>query len=165
MTIDAGIGAELATRFRRESDWFVASRRGSIHVASVGTIGERAVDLLRALAVHLDPAVDVVLESLRDGAVWEGRLLALPDVREAIGRLRLPLAMYGGVELTLVTPEDQLTLTPELAIVIYARSDRWLFLLEGMGLVERAAAPPPVWRPSRLGLERVPPTGIRQAST
>lgn len=127
----------------------MASRDRGLHVAQIGTSGERAVDLVPALAFHLDPAVSVFIDNLRDATSFAGSQLPLPDVRETLGRLRLPLAMYGGVEVTLVTTEDQLTLTPELSLVIYARTDRWLFLLEGMGLVERLAPPPPVWMPSR----------------
>lgn len=148
--------ADVLSRFRRDTDWFVASKRDGIYVAQIGTVSERVVDLLPALALQLDPAVDLVIESLRDRLRWEGRSLALPDVREVIGRLRLPLAMYGGVEIALVTPDDQLTLTPELALVVYARTDRWFFLLEGMGLVERQTPPPPVWHFSRKALEPVP---------
>lgn len=147
--------ADVASRFRRDTDWFVVRKSGGIYVAQVGTIGERAVDLLPALAAHLDPAVDMVIESLRDRVVWQGTSLALPDVREVVGRLRLPLAMYGGVEIALVTPDDQITLTPELQLVVYARTDRWFYLLDGMGLVERDTPPPPVWTPSRRNLQPV----------
>src|SRR6476661_6805688 len=127
MSERADASADVQSRFRRDTDWFVVSRRSGLYVAQVGTVSERAVDLLPALALHLDPAVDVVIESLRDRMVWQGRSLPLPDVREVMGRLRLPLAMYGGVEIALVTPDDQLTLTPELAIVLYARTDRWFY--------------------------------------
>ncbi|HYW31332.1 MAG TPA: hypothetical protein VE869_07480, partial [Gemmatimonas sp.] len=121
----SGLTADVASRFRRDNDWFVAGKRGAFFVALVGTNSERAVDLLPALALHLDPAVDVFIESLRDRLSWQGTSLALPDVREVVGRLRLPLAMYGGVEVAIVTADDQLTLTPELQIVVYARTDRW----------------------------------------
>ncbi len=151
----ADASADVQSRFRRDTDWFVASRRSGLYVAQVGTVSERAVDLLPALALHLDPAVDLVMESLRDRKAWQGRSLPLPDVREVMGRLRLPLAMYGGVEIALVTPDDQLTLTPELAIVLYARTDRWFFVLEGRGLVERASLPAPVWNSSRSQLQPV----------
>lgn len=154
LDIEAGGTAE---RFGRSAEWFVASQDGDVHIARVGVIAERAVDLLHLLADQLDPAVDVVIESLRDGVKWSGDLLALPDVREAVGRLRLLLATYGGVELTIVTPDDQLTLTPELALVIYSRTDRWLFVLEGLGLKERATAPRGVWTLDRGALGAVPP--------
>jgi hypothetical protein len=147
--------ADVVSRFRRETDWFVVWKHGEYFGSLVGANSERVVDLLPALANHLDPAVDVFIENLRDRREWQGALLALPDVREVVGRLRLPLAMHGGVEVTIVTPDDQLTLTPELQIVIYARTDRWYFLLQGMGLVEREAPPPPVWMPSRAALQPV----------
>jgi hypothetical protein len=149
------ISTDVTSRFRRDTDWFVARKSGNFYVAQVGTIGERAVDLLPALALHLDPAVDLVIESLRDRLVWKGSSLALPDVREVVGRLRLPLAMYGGVEIALVTPDDQITLTPELQLVVYSRTDRWFYLLDGMGLVERSSPPLPVWTPSRRDLQPV----------
>jgi uncharacterized protein YbjT (DUF2867 family) len=53
-------------------------------------------------------------------------------------------------------PDDQLSLTPELLLVIYAHSDRWYFLLEGLGLAERAEAPMRVWTPSRSNLAPSP---------
>ena len=149
------MSADVAARFRRETDWFVARKASGFYVAQVGTVSERAVDLLPALALHLDPAVDMVIESLRDRLQWEGKSLALPDVREVIGRLRLPLAMYGGVEIALMSADDQLTLTPELQLVVYSRTDRWYFILDGMGLVERPAPPPAVWSPSRRRLQPV----------
>ena len=156
MTVDAD-GGSAAERYERTSEWFVASNDSGVHTARVGVIAERAVDLLHLLADQLDPAVDVVIESLRDGISWSGELLALPDVREAVGRLRLLLATYGGVEVTIVTPDDQLTLTAELALVIYSRTDRWLFLLDGLGVVERAAAPRAVWTLDRRALAPIAP--------
>jgi hypothetical protein len=32
--------------------------------------------------------------------------------------------------------DDQVTLTPDLELFVYARSDRWLYILQGKGLVE-----------------------------
>jgi len=144
------------TRFRSHTDWFVAGMQDDVHVAQVGTTGERAVDLLHALAFHLDPAVDMVIDSVRERKAWQGSFLALPDVRDAIGRLKLTLSTYGGVEISVFTPDDQLSLTPELSLVVYARTDRWLYLLEGMGLEERVVQPPSVWRASRNRLAPAP---------
>jgi len=132
-------------RFRRVQDWFMVRRRGAVHEVFAWANAERIVDVLHALAAQLDPAVDVCVESRRSGGVWQGELLPLPDVREALGRLQTPLATYGGVEFTVYTPDDQLTLTTSLALVIYARSDRWVYLLEGMGFEERHDAPTPAW--------------------
>jgi len=132
-------------RFRRVQDWFMVRRRGGVHELFAWANAERIVDVLHALTAQLDPAVDVCIESRRSGKSWQGELLPLPDVREVLGRLQTPLATYGGVECTVYTPDDQLTLTAALALVIYARSDRWVYLLEGMGFEERDDAPTPAW--------------------
>ncbi len=149
-----GAESEATRRFGRAPGWFVVTRSGPLTIARVGVTAERAVDLLHLLAVHLDPAVDVFIESLRDREEWRGELLALPDVREVVGRLRILLATYGGVEVTLVTADDQLSLTPELLVVLCSRTDRWLYLLDGLGLHERTSVPPAVWR---IGPESLAP--------
>jgi hypothetical protein len=71
--------------------------------------------------------------------------MPLPDVRDAVARLKVPLATYGGVEITLFTTEDQLTLTPQLELFIYSRSDRWVYLLTSMNLEERASLEDRLW--------------------
>jgi hypothetical protein len=136
-------------RFRMIGDWFVATRTQGLHSVRIGATAERSVDLLHALTAHLDSEVDIRMADVRSGRVWEGALLALHAVRDVVGRLRMPLASYGGVELTVFTAEDQLTITPELLLVIYARTDRWSFLLDGMGLIERQELPQADWVPSR----------------
>jgi len=150
------LGSDEAGRFRPVSDWFVASNDAGVYLARIGTTAERAVDLMHALTTHLDPAVDVVMSDVRSGTEWQGFDVPLQDLRDALGRLRFPLATYGGVEMTVFGPDDQLSLTPEMLLVIYARSDRWYFLLEGLGLAERAEAPVPVWAPSRSNLAPSP---------
>lgn len=144
-----------AYRFRGSDDWFMLERAPGLVTARVGASAERIVDLWHALLIHLAPAVDMRITDVRTGRVWAGAFCALPDVRETIGRLRLSLAAYGGVEVAVFTDSDQLTLTPEMLLVIYARTDRWAFLLDGMGVLERPAMPAPTWWPSRatLGVE------------
>jgi len=139
-------------RFRGGDDWFVMTRTPSVVTACVAAAAERVLDLWHALSVHLAPAVDVEMVDLRTGRAWSGAFCALPDVRDTMGRLRLSLAAYGGVEVSVFTDTDQLTLTPEMLLVIYARTDRWAFLLDNMGLVERAEMPRPTWMPSRAVL-------------
>jgi hypothetical protein len=145
-----------ARRFRPTSEWFVASRDRGVYVARIGTTAERALDLMQVLAAYLDPTVDVVIDDVRSGAEWLGVDVPLPALRDVLGRLRVPLATFGGVELTVIGPDDQLSLTPELLIVIYSRSDRWYFLLDGLGLRERAALPAPTWASSRSALKPSP---------
>lgn len=145
-----------AHRFRGGDDWFVCERNAQVVTARVGATVERVVDLWHALTSHLGPAVDVHIADVRTGRTWTGAFCALPEVRETIGRLRLSLAAYGGVEVSVFTDSDQLTLTPEMLLVIYARTDRWAFLLDSMGLVERGEMPAPTWMPSRATLRPVP---------
>ena len=71
--------------------------------------------------------------------------MALPDVRDAVARLKVPLSTYGGVEITLFSPEDQITLSPQLELFIYSRSDRWMYLLNSMNLEERASLEERMW--------------------
>lgn len=132
-------------RFRPVPDWYVSQDRGALHELFAWSNAERIVNVLHALTAHLDPAVDLTMQFGRDGVTWHGQLLPLPDVREALGRLQSPLATYGGVEVSVYTPDDQLTLTGALGLVIYARSDRWVHLLDGMGFAPRAVAPEPLW--------------------
>jgi hypothetical protein len=140
-------------RFRSDADDFTFVRAGEHYEARVATNAERAVDLLHALAEHLPPAVDVALEDVRGRRAWSGTDVALPDVREAIARLKVSLAVYGGVELAVYTSEDQLTLSPDLELYVYARTDRWLYVLQGKGLVETTTPAPESWRlrPDELG--------------
>jgi hypothetical protein len=137
------------SRFRGTDEWFVVVRQPELVAIRVFATAERIVDCWHALSLHLDPAVDVHIPDLRSSRRWSGGLLALPDVREAMGRLRLPLASCGGVELSLFTDSDQLTLTPEMLLVIYAHTDRWTYLLDGLGLLERPDMAVPVWLPTR----------------
>ena len=150
------VNRDESDRFRPPSDWFVTSRSDGVYVARIGVTSERAVDLLHALSVHLDPEVDVFLSDERSGTEWGGTDVPVSEFRDALGRMRFPLATYGGVEVTAVGPNDQLSLTSELQVVIYARSDRWYFLLDGLGLSERTELPAPSWTPSRSSLVSAP---------
>ena len=133
-------------RFRSGVDGFTFDKDGDHYEAYVGANAERVVDLFHTLSEQLGPAVDCAVSDLRSETSWHGETIALPDVRDAIARLKVPLATYGGVEFTLYTPDDQLTLTPQLELFIYSRTDKWLYLLQGKGLEERAALADRSWR-------------------
>ena len=128
--------ASVRGRFNRGSDGFTFLKEGDHYAAHVVTNAEQVVDLFHTLTEHLPPAVDVAIEDIRTRREWKGEHLALPDVREAIARLKVPLAGNGGVEISVYTPEDQLTLNGYLELFIYSRTDRWLYILEGKGLEE-----------------------------
>ena len=141
-------------RFRAGIDGFTFGKEGDHYVAHVVANAERIVDLFHALGEELPPAVDVALEDYRTSRIWEGRNVALPDVRDAIARLKVPLAAYGGVEFSVYSPEDQLTLNAHLELFIYARTDRWLYLLQGKGLQEQRMVRTRSWKLKR---EEFPP--------
>ena len=141
-------------RFRSGVDGFTFEKDGEHYEAYIAANAERVVDLFHALSEQLDPAVDVAITDFRSETTWNGDAVALPDVRDAVARLKVPLATYGGVEISLYTADDQLTLTPQLELFIYARSDRWLYLLQGKGLEERAALADRSWRAQ--GWDRAP---------
>ena len=137
--------ASVWRRFRSGADDFTFRQEGDHYEARVVANAERVVDLLHSLAEQLPPAVDVWIEDRREHVAWRGVAVALPDVRDAVARLKAPLAAYGGVELAVYTPDDQLTLTPDLELYIYSRSDRWLYLLQGKGLNEVTYGDPEAW--------------------
>ncbi len=141
--------ASIWRRFRVSADGFTFAQEGELYTAHVVANAERVVDLFYTLTEQLPPAVDIVLDDLRSGRSWKGEAVALPDVREAVARLKILLARYGGVELAIYTFDDQLTLNPHLELFIYARSDRWLYLLEGRGLEEQSRVHSRSWKTNR----------------
>ena len=141
--------AQIWQRFRPSNDGFTFSVEDGVYAAHVAANAERVVDLFHSLAEQLPPAVDVALEDRRSGRNWRGEALPLDDVREQIARLKVLLARYGGVEFTIFTSEDQITLTPYLELYVYARTDRWCYLLEGRGLEEQAVVHTKSWKQRR----------------
>jgi hypothetical protein len=138
-------------RFRSGADGFTFQHRidnngGDLYEAHVVANAERVVDLFYTLSEHLSPAVDVTLGDLGSGTAWAGQDVALPDVRDAIARLKVPLATYGGVEINIFTADDQLTLTAYLGLYVFSRSDKWLYLLQGIGLEQHGSLSEKRWR-------------------
>lgn len=148
-------------RFRSGQDGFTFTRTGDIYEAKVVANAERVVDLFFTLSELMAPAVDVFIRDMRTQTTWTGETLALPDARDAIARLKVPLATYGGVEVTLFTADDQLTLTPQLELFIYSRSDRWVYLLTSMNLEERTSIEDRLW--GMQSWERAPAPALSEA--
>src|SRR5256885_16920626 len=96
-------------RFRSGEDGFTSTRTGDVYEAKVVANAERVVDLFYTLSELMAPAVDVYIHDMRSQTAWAGQSMALPDVRDAVARLKVPLSTYGGVEIKLETAEDQLT--------------------------------------------------------
>lgn len=133
-------------KFRSGTDGFTFAHDGEYYEAYVAATAERVVDLFYSLSEHLPPAIDVVIEDRRTGRSWTGETIAQPDLRDAVARLKVPLATYGGIEITAYTPDDQLTLTPDLELYAFSRSDRWAYLLQARGLEEYGQVAEKPWR-------------------
>ena len=136
-------------RFKVEADAFTFTSKDGIFSSHVVANAERLVDLFHALTEHLPPAVDVAMLDLRSGRSWKAEALPLDDVRDQINRLKVLLGRYGGVEISVYTSEDQLTLNPHLELFVYARTDRWYYLLEAKGLEEQAKVRVKSWKQGR----------------
>lgn len=139
--------AVIWRRFRSGLDGFTFEAEEDHFAARVVANAERVLDLLHALSEQLPPAVDVVVENRRSGRTWRGESVALPDVRDTVARLKLPMATYGGVELSIYTSSDQITLTPSLELFLFGRTDRWLYVLLGKGLIEQTSVESKEWLP------------------
>jgi len=148
-------------RFRSGHDGFTFTRTGDIYEAKVVANAERVVDLFFTLSELMAPAVDVYIRDMRSRSTWTGETVALPDVRDAVARLKVPLSTYGGVEVTLYSPDDQMTLTPQLELYIYSRSDRWVYLLTSMNLEERSSIEERMW--GMASWERAPAPSLSDA--
>ena len=147
---------QIWKRFRTGADGFTFSAEDGVYSAHVVANAERVVDLLHALAENLPPAVDVAIEDLRSGRSWKGEALPVDDVREQVARLKILLARYGGVEFSIYTADDQLTLNPYLELYVYSRTDRWIYLLEGRGLEEQAVLRTKSWKQRRAQFPAAP---------
>jgi hypothetical protein len=148
--------ASIWRRFRASADGFTFTQESDYYAAHVVANAERVVDLFYTLCEQLSPAVDVVIEDLRSGTTWKGEGIALPDVREQIARMKSLMARFGGLEMSVYTSEDQLTLNPHLELFIYARTDRWLYLLEGKGLEEQKRVRTKSWKMKREDFPAAP---------
>ena len=148
--------ASIWRRFRASTDGFTFTEDEGVYTAHVVANAERVVDLFWTLSELLSPAVDLYVDDLRSGRKWKGESLPLPDVRDTVARLKLLLARFGGVEVSVYTPEDQLSLNPHLELFIYSKSDKWLYLLEGRGLEEQSRVRSKSWRIKRQGFPAAP---------
>ena len=153
-----GISAasDFALRFRSSADWFTHSELDGIHTSIIGANSERAVDLMHTLAWQFPESVSVSISSLRDRKSWWDNACSRTETRDVLARLKLLLAGYGGVEFAIYTNEDQLTLTPELELILYSRTAKWRDRLVKIGLEERAHPPTAVWCADRSRLTPAP---------
>jgi hypothetical protein len=119
---------------RRSGDGFTFGVRNGLHEARLAPNADRAVELFLAITEHFGPFCRLVVDDWRDGRRWGAADLATSDVREAVARARHVLTAHAGTEVTLVADGEQATVTANLAVRVYAPTDRWLYLLQGKGL-------------------------------
>jgi len=141
--------ASIWRRFRASSDGFTFTEADGVFTAHIVANAERVVDLFWTLTDLLGPAVDLHIDDLRSGRSWHGESLPLPDVRDSMARLRLLLARYGGIQISIYTSEDQLSLNEHLELFIYSKWDKWLYLLEGRGLEQMPQVQTKSWKIKR----------------
>ena len=148
--------ASIWRRFRASSDGFTFTEEDGVFTAHIVANAERVVDLFWTLTDLLGPAIDLHIDDLRSGRSWHGESLPLPDVRDTMARLRLLLARYGGIQISIYTSEDQLSLNEHLELFIYSKSDKWLYLLEGRGLEEMQQVRTKSWKIKRQSFPAAP---------
>lgn len=148
--------ASIWRRFRASSDGFTFNDEDGVYTAHIVANAERVVDLFWTLMDLLGPTVDLHVDDLRSGRSWRAESLPLADVRDAVARLRLLLARFGGTQVSVYTSEDQLSLNEHLELYIYSTSDKWLYLLEGRGLEEMPRLQPKSWKIKRQAFPAAP---------
>jgi hypothetical protein len=141
--------ASVWRRFRTSTDGFTYAREGDLWFAHVVASAERVADLFYVLTSDLPESVDIVIEDLRSGRSWKGEGKPLSEVREAIARLKSLLGRFGGLEISVYTDEDQLTLNPFLELFIYSKHDRWPQLLLARGMDEQQRVRTRSWKQNR----------------
>lgn len=148
--------SSISQRFRSAADWFTSSEQGGIYTFQIGANSERAVDLMHVLSAHFPERAQLAITSHRDRKSWCSDDCARAEIRDVLARLKLLLAGYGGVEISVFNDTDQLTLTPELQVVVYSRNNSWRDRLLKIGLERRKVPPAVVWRPSRTEMRSAP---------
>lgn len=148
--------ASIWRRFRTSADGFTFLHEDDLWVAHVVANADRVVDLFYILTENLPEQVDVFVEDLRSGRSWKGEKIALHDAREAIARLKSLLGRYGGLEISVYTGDDQLTLNAFLELFVYSRDDRWLSLIEAKGLEQQQRVRTKSWKSNRQQFPAAP---------
>jgi hypothetical protein len=136
-------------RFRTSADGFTFTKEEELWVAHVVATPERVADLFYVLSAELPEIVDLVIEDLRSGRSWKGEALKLSDVRDALARLKSLVGRFGGLEVSVYTGDDQLTLNAFLELFIYSRGEQWDALLQSKGMEQQARVRTKSWKQNR----------------
>jgi hypothetical protein len=142
---DPRVSPQPLNRFRPDTIPFTFGPDGDGFVARVVTNAETTVELMHDLSDYLGPAVTVTVRDRRHRETWQSEGIALPDAREGVSRMRVALGQFGGVDVVLDAGDESVTLTAHLELELLARTDRWFYVLTGLGLVEARDVPPKRW--------------------
>ncbi len=136
-------------RFRDTTDVYAVMRRdGLIGTRVIGNAGAM-VELFLSLVPEFADIFALTVDDWRSDVVSRADAVTQDALLDAVYPLRVPLASAGGVEFTLESVGEQLTLSAHLELVTWSRTDRWLYLLDRQGLQERPQVRGRLWRPAR----------------
>ena len=135
----------VGDRFGAVRDGYVVRREGDVHVAEVATAPEDAVAHFAALLDELPEQLDLAIWCARSGDRYRGEGRFRSEIAEALGPLLRHLARAGGVEITIFSAEDQLTLSLSVELWVYSRSARWPLVLAARGIEEVATLRRRAW--------------------
>jgi hypothetical protein len=147
-------------RFRDGSDTYAVIRRdGLVGVRALGN-AEAMVELFLELISDFENIFTLTVDDWRTQSAWRAEGVTQAALLEAFYTLRVPVIGGGGVEFTLQSDDEQLSLSAHLEVVAWSRTDRWLYLLDRAGLKERPRIRGRLWRPARGAF---PPAGTLTA--
>lgn len=136
-------------RFRDATDIYAVVRRdGLVGTRALGN-SEAMVELFLELVSEFPNLFALTLDDWRNRRVWRAEGVTQSALLDAFYSLRVPLLGAGGVEFTLESAGDQLSLSAHLEVITWSRTDRWLYLHDRAGLRERPRVRGRLWRPER----------------
>ncbi|HYW51256.1 MAG TPA: hypothetical protein VE861_11650 [Gemmatimonadaceae bacterium] len=136
-------------RFRDASDTYMVLRRDALVGTRALGNAEAMVELFIELVPEFVNIFTLTVDDWRNEAVYRAEGVTQAALLDAFYALRVPLIGAGGVEFTLESPTDQLSLSAHLEVVTWSRTDHWLYLHDRAGLRERPRLRGRLWRPDR----------------
>jgi hypothetical protein len=158
---DAQPEASVRQRFEPHVDAFAVERAGGMTSIRVLASAAHATDHLLALLDAMPEALRVSVRETATGAVLAASACRRDDVVAALRESAPAVARFGGIELTVASGDDELSLSADVELVIRARTDRWVYLLEGRGAEQHDVLPAPAWR---MPAEAFPEAAERRAA-
>lgn len=126
----------------------VMRRDGLVGTRALGN-AEAMVELFLEMVPEFPNIFSLTVDDWRNQQSWRAESVTQAALLDAFYTLRVPLIGAGGVEFTLDSVTDQLSLSAHLEVVTWSRTDRWLYLLDRAGLRERPRVRGRLWRPAR----------------